>query len=215
MADVRPHPPPPPHITEITAKVDTPPLPSPPVVEIKQDIVVHMVQEDEKQQLLRHEEQILRHEEQHHQDTLDIKRQLITTELDKIARLMAHYQKHGKKLSRLNSLTKTAITTTTVLGTIGLYFNVGNAAQDFNLAVYYTVCIATSVSAILSALSNSWNFAERAHTNITSYKGLHNLHDFVSFQVARNNFTSLQMDELLSNMSTRLILIRDSAEEGS
>ncbi len=154
--------------------------------------------------------------EEHHVGDLYItKRQLINNELKEIDRLMMKYLKHARKLSFYNTLTKTTITGSNALAAIGLYVNVDKIGAENSQAVYYVACAAATVAAVVGALSNTWNFAERAHTNATTYKSMHNLHDFVSMALVKNGLTGSQMDQLLSDMSARLILIRDGAEEGA
>jgi len=147
-------------------------------------------------------------------DVYTTKRTLIINELKEIDRLMSKYLARSTKLSRLSTITKTTITGSNALAAIGLYVNVDKLGKESSAAVYYVACAGATLAAVVGALSSTWNFAERAHTNHTTYKSLHALHDFCSYQIARNELNSSQMDGILNDMSSRLILIRDSAEEG-
>jgi len=151
-------------------------------------------------------------EEEEDADPCTVKRKLINSELEKVARLMAHYAKKSKRFSLLNIFTKTIITITSMLTALGLFIGVDQSG--LNTIVYYVALGSSIIAFLLGGLANIMNFAERAHNNITTYKSLHSLHTYAMYQLVRNHITSIQLDSLLSDMNTRMLLIRDNTEDG-
>jgi len=143
------------------------------------------------------------------------KKELIHVELRKILALMDAYHAQASKLSRWDNITKGIVTFSSALAAVGLYIGVDKKSTDLNDVFYYISLTSTSIAAVLGQLTNSWNLSERAHNNTTTYRGLHNLHDFVSFQLVRGPLTSLSVNSLIGEIQSRLLLIRDSAERGT
>ena len=156
-----------------------------------------------------------RQEEDEMRELVIEKKELIHIELRKIMVLMEVYHVQASKLSRWDSITKATVTGASAVAAIGLYIGVDKKSSELNDAFYYISLTCTSVAAVLGQLTNSWNLSERAHNNTTTYRGLHNLHDFVSFQLVRDHLTSQMIDSLLDDIQNRLLLIRDSAERGT
>jgi hypothetical protein len=147
-------------------------------------------------------------------DLLIRKRALICEELAKIQKLMIQYKKTAKQLKFWDSFSKLFVTGASACASVALFVGIEQRVNNPHVSplIYYIATASTCTATIFGQLINSWNLAEHAHSNHTTSKILHNLHDFVSYQLVRNHITSLQLDELLSDMNTRLILIRETTE---
>jgi len=155
-------------------------------------------------------------EEKLNMENMNRKRTLIYEELEKISTYMKEYNSQAKKLSRWDNVTKSVVTACSAAASLILFIGIDQrkSGDQVNPALYYTATGCTCIATVLGQLTNSWNLGEKSHNNNTTYRSLHNLHDFISYQLVRNHITSPQLDALLSDMSSRLILIRDSASNG-
>ncbi len=200
----------------------TPTLPTHRLPQTSRNEINHDLDDDDEKQYLQevnarfHQQQVLQQQEDDDvRSVLAMKKDLIHVELRKIMALMEVYHDHAKRLSFWDSITKTTVTGASALAAIGLYIGVDQTNTELNQIMYYISLSCSTVATVLGQLTNSWNLSERAHNNTTTYRGLHNLHDFVSFQLVRNHLSSTQIDQILSDIQTRLLLIRDSAERGT
>ncbi len=176
--------------------------------------------EDESDRLMRGDTQnstlVANSEEQMILQNMDRKRNLIEQELAEISKFMQEYKLQAKRLSFFDNVTKSIVTACSAVASLSLFVGIDQRKDgaQANNALYYTATVCTCIATVLGQLTNTWNLSEKSHNNNTTYKSLHNLHDFISYQILKNHLTSLQLDTLLTDMSTRLMLIRDSASDG-
>jgi hypothetical protein len=147
-------------------------------------------------------------------DELDKKRNLIMSELDKITGEIKTYSRAHTKLARWDKIAKTMVKLASALATVALLIGIDQRSNGspVDSGLYYLATGSTIFSFVLGQVTDSWTLQERSQNHRVTYKGLQNLHDFISYQMVRNHLSSVQMDSILSDVSTRLILIRDSAD---
>lgn len=148
-------------------------------------------------------------------ETYVIKKNLIIQELSRVAELMTQYYKQTKNLSFRGKIVQNTLLILLGLSMIGFFFNADRTPSEVKDIIYYVALVANAIGFLLTLLSFNWNYAEQEHNSNTTYRGLHHLHDYVSHQLVRNGLTTHQMDDLLAEMSSRLLLIRDSADLGT
>ncbi len=142
------------------------------------------------------------------------KRYQIQMELEKVNNLKKKFNRSHQKLACWDRILKISMKLASLLATIALLIGLeqrsgGNRTND---GVYYLAVSSTMVAFLISQISETLNLQERAHINKTTFRGLQSLYDYILYQVAKDQPTASQLDHILTDMNTRLMLIRDSAE---
>lgn len=121
-------------------------------------------------------------------------------------RKSVHYKQFGK-YKKINTFTIGVINSLNAVSVCSMVLTF----TPISPAVSIVALSATSVSSISSALHSSTDVEGKVHSHNTSYLQYADLHRDVSARLLRNGMSSLDLDNLLSEINSRMCLIEDQS----
>jgi hypothetical protein len=118
-----------------------------------------------------------------------------------------HYRQF-RKYKKVNTCTKALITALNAVSVCSMVLTF----TPISPAVMIVALSATSISGIASAVHSSTDVEGKVHSHNTSYLQYTDLYRDVSARLLRNGMSSLDLDNLLSEINSRIGLIEDAAE---
>lgn len=143
------------------------------------------------------------------------KKEFIYAELKVIQTQMRQIAKEFTKNSRCNKLTRLIAGLLRTTSAVCLLVGLEERSKDGSMstALYIVATSSAVISAIYGQAIESLDLPEKAHSHYVTWKSLKTVHDSFILQMARNHLTSEQLDHIWMDLSSRLILIRDSTED--
>ena len=117
-----------------------------------------------------------------------------------------HYKKFGK-LKKINTFIKSFVNGLNAVSVCSLILSLTPATSIVSIIALS----ATSISATISAVSSSMDLEGKIHSHNTSNLQYNDLYRDVSARLLRNGMSSEDLDNLLSEINTRMSLIEDSS----
>lgn len=117
-----------------------------------------------------------------------------------------HYKKFGK-LKKINTFIKSFVNGLNAVSVCSLILSLTPATSIVSIIALS----ATSISATISAIASSIDLEGKIHSHNTSNLQYNDLYRDVSARLLRNGMSSEDLDNLLSEINTRMSLIEDSS----
>lgn len=117
-----------------------------------------------------------------------------------------HYKKFGK-LKKINTFIKSFVNGLNAVSVCSLILSLTPATPIVSIIALS----ATSISAIISAISSTIDLEGKIHSHNTSNLQYNDLYRDISARLLRNGMSSEDLDNLLSEINTRMSLIEDSS----
>jgi hypothetical protein len=117
-----------------------------------------------------------------------------------------HYKKFGK-LKKINTFIKSFVNGLNAVSVCSLILSLTPATPIVSIIALS----ATSISATISAIASSIDIEGKIHSHNTSNLQYNDLYRDVSARLLRNGMSSEDLDNLLSEINTRMSLIEDSS----
>ena len=134
--------------------------------------------------------------------------QLIRNILEDIKkRKNTHYKKFGR-FKKINTFIKSFVNGLNAISVCSLVLSLTPATPITSIIALS----ATSISAIISAISSSIDLEHKIHSHNTSNLQYNDLYRDISARLLRNGMSSEDLDNLLTEINTRMSLIEDSGE---
>jgi len=118
-----------------------------------------------------------------------------------------HYKKFGK-LKKINTFIKSFVNGLNAISVSSLVLSLTPATPVASIIAL----TATTISAITSAISSSIDLEHKIHSHNTSNLQYNDLYRDISARLLRNGMSSEDLDNLLTEINTRMSLIEDSGE---
>ena len=118
-----------------------------------------------------------------------------------------HYKKFGR-FKKINTFIKSFVNALNAISVCSLVLSLTPATPVTSIIALS----ATSISAITSAISSSIDLEHKIHSHNTSNLQYNDLYRDISARLLRNGMSSLDLDNLLTEINTRMGLIEDSGE---
>lgn len=117
-----------------------------------------------------------------------------------------HYKQFGK-YKKINTFTKGIINSLNAVSVCSMVLTF----TPISPAVLIVALSATSISAISSAVHSSTDVEGKVHSHNTSYLQYTDLYRDISARLLRNGMSSLDLDNLLTEINARMGLIEDQS----
>lgn len=118
-----------------------------------------------------------------------------------------HYSRFGK-YKKINTFTKSLINALNAVSVCSMVLTFTPVSK----VVVFVALSATSISTITSAVNSSTDVEGKVHSHNTSYLQYTDLYRDVSARLLRNGMSSLDLDNLLTEINSRMGLIEDHSE---
>ena len=136
------------------------------------------------------------------------KKELIRQILDDVKRRKKEHYKQFGKYKKINTFTKSLVNALNAISVCSMVLTFTPTSP----AVIIIALSATSISAISSAVHSSTDIEGKVHSHSTSYLQYTDLYRDVSARLLRNNLTSEDLDNLLTEINSRMGLVEDHSE---
>ena len=134
--------------------------------------------------------------------------EMIRSILDDVKkRKKEHYTQFGK-YKKINTFTKSLVNALNAISVCSMVLTF----TPVNPVVLIVALTATSVSGISSAVHSSTDIEGKVHSHNTSYLQYADLYRDVSARLLRNGMSSLDLDNLLTEINSRMGLVEDHSE---
>ena len=118
-----------------------------------------------------------------------------------------HYKQFGK-YRKINTLNKSLVNVLNAISVCSMVLTFTPVSP----AILIVALSATSVSGITSAVNSAMDIEDKVHSHNTSYLQYTDLYRDISARLLRNGMSSLDLDNLLSEINARMGLIEDHSE---
>ena len=118
----------------------------------------------------------------------------------------AHYKQFGK-YKKINIFSKSIVNALNALSVCSMVLTFTPVSST----VMIVAISATSISAIISAVHSSCDIEGKVHSHNTSYLQYTDIYRDVSARLLRNGMSSLDLDNLLTEINSRMGLIEDQS----
>ena len=141
-------------------------------------------------------------------DNYNDKKKLIRQILDDVKkRKTQHYKQFGKYKS-INTFTKSLVNGLNAVSVCSMVLTF----MPVNPVFLIVALSCTSISAISSAVHSSTDIEGKVHSHNTSYLQYTDLYRDISARLLRNNLSSEDLDNLLTEINSRMGLVEDHSE---
>ena len=138
----------------------------------------------------------------------DDKVEMIRCILDDVKkRKKEHYQQFGK-YRKINTFTKSLVNALNAISVCSMVLTF----TPVNSVVVLVALSATSISGITSAVNGAMDIEGKVHSHNTSYLQYTDLYRDISARLLRNGMSSLDLDNLLTEINSRMGLVEDHSE---
>ena len=141
-------------------------------------------------------------------DNYNDKKKLIKDILDDVKRRKKEHYKQFGKYKSINTFIKSLVNGLNAVSVCSMVLTFTPSSPVFLIVALSC----TSLSAISSAVHSSTDVEGKVHSHNTSYLQYTDLYRDVSARLLRNNLSSLDLDNLLSEINARIGLIEDNSE---
>lgn len=117
-----------------------------------------------------------------------------------------HYKQFGK-YKKINTFFKSVVNTLNAVSVCSMVLTFTPVSPE----VMIVALSATSISAISSAVHSSTDVEGKVHSHNTSYLQYTDLYRDISARLLRNGMSSLDLDNLLTEINSRMGLIEDQS----
>ena len=115
-----------------------------------------------------------------------------------------HYKQFGK-YRKINTLNKSLVNVLNAISVCSMVLTFTPVSP----AILIVALSATSVSGITSAVNSAMDIEDKVHSHNTSYLQYTDLYRDISARLLRNGMSSLDLDNLLTEINSRMGLIED------
>ena len=136
------------------------------------------------------------------------KKELIKDILNDVKKRKTQHYKQFGKYKKINTFTKSLVNGLNAVSVCSMVLTF----MPSNPAVIIIALCATSISAITSAVHSSTDVEGKLYSHNTSYLQYTDLYRDISARLLRNNLTSEDLDNLLSEINARMGLVEDHSE---
>ena len=140
-------------------------------------------------------------------DNYNGKIQLIKDILEDVKKKKQTHYKYYARYKKINTFSKSFINTLNALSVCSMVLTF----TPINPVVMIVALSATSISAITSAIHSSTDIEGKFHSHNTSYLQYTDIYRDVSARLLRNGMSSLDLDNLLTEINSRMGLIEDQS----
>jgi len=130
---------------------------------------------------------------------------MIKSILDDVKRRKCKHYKQFGKYKKINTFTKSLVNALNAISVCSMVLTFTPVSP----AVLVVALSCTSISAISSAVHSSTDIEGKVHSHNTSYLQYTDLYRDISARLLRNGMSSLDLDNLLTEINSRMGLIED------
>ena len=140
-------------------------------------------------------------------DNYNGKVEMIRQILEDVKKRKYKHYKQFAKYKKLNTVTKSLVNSLNALSVCSMVLTFTPVSS----AVMIVALSATSISAVSSAVHSSTDIEGKVHSHNTSYLQYTDLYRDISARLLRNGMSSLDLDNLLAEINSRLGLVEDAS----